>query len=244
MRRRVVGGIAGWIIGALPLIAVNIATYSGFYIDNPVLIGATALLAGLILGGITTGYIGGRPGRWVSGGAIGAGISGGISALLFAVSIIALVIFAPSLGGLPEAPADQLVHDIIAVLFCSALLLGISMLTGVFAGKGRSEEADEEEDERQFMMPAHRSPSHYQNQVSMPRQPNRMYNNPETSSRSMPRNEARRSQPTAAGRPEGYRDNEPPAGQGEYYYDDRRYQATRPGHTSGPRYSDRDPRSR
>src|SRR5215469_14849788 len=98
MGRRGIGGVAGWIIGALPLIAVNIATYLGFYIDNPVLVGATALLAGLILGGIASGFIGGRPTRWVSGGAIGAGISGSISALLYAVTIIALVIFAPSLS--------------------------------------------------------------------------------------------------------------------------------------------------
>jgi hypothetical protein len=226
MGRRVIGGIAGWIIGALPLIAVNIATYLGFYIDNPVLIGATALLAGLILGGIVSGFIGGRPGRWVSGGAIGAGVSGGISALLYAVTIIALVIFAPSLGGLPSLPADQLVHVIIAVLFCAALLMGISMLAGLLAGRGQAK--DEEEDERR----------------SMPRQPNRMYNNPQTLSQPMRRDEAKRSQPTAAGRSEGYRGYEPPAGQGEYYYDDRRDQTTKPGHPSGPRYTDRDPQSR
>jgi hypothetical protein len=228
MRRRVIGGIAGWIIGALPLIAVNIATYLGFYIDNPILIGATALLAGLILGGIASGFIGGLPGRWVSGGAIGAGISGGISALLYAVTIIALVIFAPNLGGLPALPVDQLVHVIVAVLFCAALLLGISMLTGVFAGRDRASAEEEEEDER----------------VSMPRQPNRVYNNPQTPSRPVRRDQERRSQPTAAGHSEGYRGYEPPAGPGEYSYDDRRYQATRPGRPSGPRNEDRDPRSR
>jgi hypothetical protein len=238
MGRRVIGGIAGWIIGALPLIAVNIATYLGFYIDNPVLIGAAALLAGLILGGITSGYIGGRPGPWVSGGAVGAGISGGISALLYAVTIIALVIFAPSLGGLPQLSADQLVHTIIAVLFCAALLLGTSMLTGVLAWRGQ---AKDEEEERQSM-----TPLHYQNQMSMPRQPNQMYNNPEKpSSRPVRRDEGRRSQPTAAGGSEGYRGYEPPAGQGGgYYYDDRRYQATKPSRPSGPRNEERDPRSR
>jgi hypothetical protein len=236
MGRRVIGGICGWIIGSLPLIAVNIATYLGFYIDNPVLIGATALLAGLILGGITSGFIGGRPVASVSGGAIGAGISGSISALLYAVTIIALVILAPGLGGLPALPVDQLVHVIIAALFCAALLLGISMLTGVFAARGQ---AAAEEEERQSM-----TPLHYQNQMSMPHQPNRMYNNPETPSRPVRRDEERRSQPTAAGHAEGYRGYPPPAGKGEYYYDDRRYQATKPGRPSEPRNAERDPRSR
>jgi hypothetical protein len=221
MRRRVIGGIAGWIIGALPLISVNIATYVGFYIENPVLIGATALLAGLILGGIASGWIGGRPSRLVSGGALGAGISGGISALLFAVTIIALVIFAPSLGGLPALPVDQLVHVIIAVLFCAALLLGISMLTGVFAGRGLD---DYEEDQALPARPAPRSTVPYQNQLSVPRQPNRMYNDPKIPSQPM-RGEGRRSQPTTAGRSESYR-------------------GYPPGRPSGPRHQDRDTRSR
>jgi hypothetical protein len=222
MRRRVIGGIAGWIIGALPLIAVNIATYSGFYIDNPVLIGAIALLAGLILGGIISGYIGGSPQRLVSGGAIGAGISGGISAVLYAVTTIALVAFAPSLGGLPALSADQLAHTIIAVLFFAALLLGISMLAGVFAGRGQTDDGEK---------------------GGVPRQPGRMYNNPRMPSGPVRRDEGR-SQPTTSGRSQGYQGYEPPARQGERYYDDRRYQATNPGRLSGPRNEGRDPSSR
>jgi hypothetical protein len=239
MGRRVIGGIAGWIIGALPLIAVNLATYVGLYIDNPVLAGATALLGGLLLGGITAGLIGGRTSRVVSGGAIGAGVSGGISALLYAVTIIALVIFAPSLGGLTSFPVDQLVHVIIAVLFCAALLLGISMLTGVLAGRGPD---GGQADETLPPMPAPHSSVRYQNQLSMPRQPNRMYNDPETPSRPI-RGEGRRSQPTAAGHSDGYRGYEPQAGQSERYYDDRRYQATNPARPSGPQHEERDPRS-
>jgi hypothetical protein len=239
MGRRVIGGIAGWIIGALPLIAVNLATYVGLYIDNPVLAGATALLGGLLLGGITSGLIGGRPSRLVSGGAIGAGVSGGISAVLYAVTIIALVIFAPSLGGLPSLPVDQLVHVIIAVLFCAALLLGVSMLTGMFAGR---DPYGGQVDETEPPMPEPYSAVRYQNQLSMPRQPNRVYNNPEASSRPT-RVEGRRSQPTAAGHSDGYRGYEPQAGQSERYYDDRRYQATNPARPSGPRKEERDPRS-
>jgi hypothetical protein len=241
MRRRVIGGIAGWIIGALPLIAVNIATYMGFYTDNPILIGATALLAGLILGGITSGFIGGRPQARASGGAIGAGISGGISAVLYALSIIALVILAPSLGSLPPSfTADQVVHIIIAVLFCAALLLGISMLAGVFAGRGQAEEEEET-----LSMPVSRTSPYYHNQPSKPSPPNRMYNNPQTPSwpsEVSTRWDEGRSQPNPTSRSEGYRGYEQLEGQGESY-DDRRYQAAKPGRSSRPRHSDRDLRS-
>ena len=114
---RVAGGIAGWLIGLLPLIAVNIAGNAGaLSADDAVLAGAAALLGGLLLGGIIAGAVGGRPTRTRSGGVTGAFISGGIAALLYAVALIALVIGAGRAEAAPQIVAEHPIRMSAAVV--------------------------------------------------------------------------------------------------------------------------------
>ncbi|MGO8948950.1 MAG: hypothetical protein ACLQUY_15135, partial [Ktedonobacterales bacterium] len=233
MLRHIMGGIAGWIIGALPLIAVNFATYLGYYFDNPILIGAVALLAGLLLGGIASGYIGGgRETADAVGGAAGAGISGSIAALLYAVTIITLVVIAPRLGVIEPLTTSQLLHIVIAVLFCAALLLGVSILTGRLVGRSQDEQNEEDNS-----TPVLGSPP-YQSQLTKPRLPNRMYNDlraPSQPAESTPRGQ-QPSRPASDSRAGGY------PGYGnltefDENYDGRRYQPSHPGRPAGPRQS-------
>lgn len=134
---RVAGGIAGWLIGLLPLIAVNIAGKIGtLSADDAVLAGAVALLGGLLLGGIVAGAVGGRPARTRPGGVTGAFISGGIAALLYAVALIALVIGAGRAGAAPAVVAEHPIRMSAAVVFLAALLLAIAVVTGAIAGRG------------------------------------------------------------------------------------------------------------
>jgi hypothetical protein len=127
MQRRILGGIAGWLIGVLPLIGVNAADFLGVYI-NPIL----ALVVSLLLGSAVAGYLGGRSGS--AGGTAGAGVAGGISAALYAVTLVVLLLLAQSLGILGSILSGQLFHIAIAVIFLAALWLGIAMLTGLLTG--------------------------------------------------------------------------------------------------------------
>jgi hypothetical protein len=129
MQRRIIGGIAGWLIGVLPLIGVNAADYFGLYI-NPIL----ALVVSLLLGSVVTGYIGGKADGQAAGGSIGAGVAGGISAVLYAVSLVFLLLLAQSLGVLGSILSGQLFHITVAILFLACLWLGIAVLTGLLTG--------------------------------------------------------------------------------------------------------------
>ena len=228
MRRRVMGGIAGWIIGALPLVGINVATYLGYYFENPVLIGAVALVAGLMLGGVAAGMLGGRSSQPVAG----AGVAGGIAALLYAISIISLIVIAPNLGLLQPLTTIQLIHIVIAVIFCAVLLLGVSLLTGLLIGRGRDSETGP-----QPIPP-------YQNTLSKPRLPSRMYNNSQGSpppTEPGQRVERRRSGPNSSGNSARYPGYTQTDGFGENY-DGRGHQPTYPGRPTRTRQVDRDRR--
>jgi hypothetical protein len=140
MPGRVIGGIAGWLIGVLPIVVVDAAEYFGLYLPNPLLFGTIALFIGVILGGIVSGYIGGRStgGSATAGGASGASMTGGIAAALYVISTIALLLLSESLGLMTSISGGQLFHVAAALLFFAALWLGIAMLTGFLTGRDPS----------------------------------------------------------------------------------------------------------
>src|SRR5260370_3265390 len=73
MASRYSGGIAGWIAGALPLVAVNIADYFGvFAFQDAMVAGAVALVGGALICGVVAGSLGGRARPGMPGGAGGA----------------------------------------------------------------------------------------------------------------------------------------------------------------------------
>jgi positive regulator of sigma E activity len=133
---RVAGGIAGWLIGLLPLLAVNVAAYLGtFSADDAIFAGELTLVGGLLLGGIIAGVIGARPTRTQPGGVTGAFISGGIAALLYAVTLVGLVIGASLLGVAPGVVGEHPIRVSAAVLFLAALLAAIAVAAGMIAGR-------------------------------------------------------------------------------------------------------------
>ncbi len=105
MASRYSGGIAGWIAGALPLVAVNIADYLGvFAFQDAMLAGAVALVGGALICGVVAGSFGGRarPGR-------------------------------P--GGAASAAPRQWLGLGAGLLFFAALPLGVALATGGIVGR-------------------------------------------------------------------------------------------------------------
>ena len=236
MRRRVMGGLIGWIIGALPLVGINVATALGYYFDNPLLASALALLAGLLLGGSLAALVGGRSPSGSERDMSSAGVSGGIAAVLYAITIMSLVLAAPSLGLIPPLSSDQILRIAIAVLFCAALLLGVSLLTGLLLGAHRGPDTDP--------APVPPAPQRYQRSPSGAYSPGRTQRNPESPAQldngtiyTTPKDPAeldensgvRRYQPSYTVRPSGPNRHNGPSG---------------PNRSSGPHQSRRDPYNR
>lgn len=135
MATRIWGGIAGWLLGIAPLLAVNAVDYFGiYYFPNPFLAGAVALLAGLLLGGVAAGLIGGRS-LQTGGGASGAAATGIVAAVLYAVSVIGLMEAARIFDAPLFAVTDHPIRVSAGVLFVAALLLLVALVTGAVVGK-------------------------------------------------------------------------------------------------------------
>ena len=138
MARRIAGGIAGWLIGLLPLIAVNVAAYLGMFSgDDTLLVRELLPVVGLLLGGIVAGIVGSRPTATQLGGVTGAFYTGGIAALLYAVTAIGLIVGTTLLGVAPEAFVEQPIRIGAAALFLAALLAAIAVVTGAIASRAQ-----------------------------------------------------------------------------------------------------------
>ena len=131
MRARIGAGIAGWLIAVVPLVGVNIAAYAGvFGYDTPLAAGMIALVGGIVLGGALSGALAGRRG----GGVAGAAVGGGSAALLYAVTIIALMFSTSYFASAPPLIAEHPIGASVAVVFCAALLLAVALLVGTLVG--------------------------------------------------------------------------------------------------------------
>lgn len=126
MRARIGGGIAGWLIGIVPLLVVNMLDYQGlFSLQDAVPAGFIALIGGILLGGIAAGLLGGR-----AGGTPSATTSGVIAAVLYAGTLIGLVFGAGILDSISPLIAQYPLPISMALLFLAALLIAISAATG------------------------------------------------------------------------------------------------------------------
>ena len=134
MRARISGGIAGWLIGVVPLIVVNILDYQGlFAFQDAVVAGLVALVGGVVLGGVAAGLLGER-----GGGILSATTSGAIAAVLYAVTLIGLVI---GTGILDTASPLIALHPLrisMALLFLAAILLAIAIGVGALSDRRTS----------------------------------------------------------------------------------------------------------
>lgn len=135
--RRFVGGILGWLVGVLPLIAVNVAGAMAFLDDETAaLAGTGALLGGMLLGGVIAGVFGGRGSPEKSGGAGAALVSGGLAAALYAGTLFALVAGASQIGVAPDVVAAHPIRVGAAILCLGAVLLAVALTAGALAARG------------------------------------------------------------------------------------------------------------
>lgn len=136
MARRFTGGIAGWIVGVIPLAAVNIADYFGaFAFQDAVLAGAAALIAGALLCGTIAGTLGGRPRAGYPSGAAASIPAGLAGSLLFAVSVIALIIGTALRDSAVKFSIQTWLGLLAGLLFLTALPFGIALAAGALAGR-------------------------------------------------------------------------------------------------------------
>jgi hypothetical protein len=130
--------VTGWLAGTVPLLVVNIASYENLLDQQEsALAGAVALLAGIALGGIAAGYFGARARRG-DGGTTGAGMAGGLAAVLYVATLLGLMIGS---SRLEIAPALITVHPIrvsLAIVCLAAVLLLIALGVGALVGKNAS----------------------------------------------------------------------------------------------------------
>src|SRR5215831_15931623 len=102
MRARIIGGVIGWLVAVLPLVAVNLAGLAAIFdFGEMVLAGAVALGGGLLLGGLLAGYLGGRPRPDSLGGATAGAAAGGVAALLYLPTVLVLVLAASAADSAP-----------------------------------------------------------------------------------------------------------------------------------------------
>ncbi|MGZ3677172.1 MAG: hypothetical protein ACXWQR_01210 [Ktedonobacterales bacterium] len=131
MRARIGGGIAGWLIGVVPLIVVNALDYQGlFAFQDAVVAGLVALIGGIVLGGIVAGLLGGR-----AGGTTAAATAGTVAAVLYAATLISLVIGTGILDSASPLIALHPLRISMALLFLATILLAIAIATGAIVGR-------------------------------------------------------------------------------------------------------------
>lgn len=129
MRARIGAGIAGWFVSLVPTLAVNAAAYTGILgYQEAALANAVAFFGGLLLGGVVAGRLGARA------GIAGAAQAGGITAALYAVSLVGLIL---GVGSIKTSFlfADAPLAVAGAVAFLALIQLGAALLTGAVAGR-------------------------------------------------------------------------------------------------------------
>ena len=134
--RRIVWGVVGWLAAVLPLLGVNIAGYASILdTGTAVIAGAIALLGGILLGGVVTGLLAGRPSAERAGGATAALPTGGIAAALYVISLIAVVEVAIHTQAAPAIVAEHPIRIAGAIICLGAILLSVSLVVGMLAGR-------------------------------------------------------------------------------------------------------------
>jgi hypothetical protein len=147
--RWIVGGIAGWLAAMAPLLGVNIAGYASVFDSNTAVVaGAIALFGSILLGGMVTGVIAGRPSSVRAGGATTTLPAGVVAALLYIISLITVVMMAIRIEAAPAVVADHPLRISGAIVCLGAILLGVSLVFGVLTGRFVHQGADQRADQR------------------------------------------------------------------------------------------------
>ena len=137
MLARIFGGVGGWLVSALLLVLVNLIALGGALdLGQDVALGAIGIFGGVILGGAVAGYLGSRPRRGSASNAGGALLSGGLAALLYALSVGGFLEYAGQQGNLPNIVLEHPIRMGLAVICVSALLMVVALLVGAVSHRG------------------------------------------------------------------------------------------------------------
>lgn len=158
MARRIVAGILGGVVGVLPLVLVNLLVNAGGALggletvaaENAAALGIMALLGGVLVGGMLAGWLAGR-----EGGAPAAGLSGAVAALLYAVTVILVVVGGARQGWGPSVAAIHPIRVSAAILLVACLLLGVALTTGALTGRRAAAQHTAQNTARQPAPPQH-----------------------------------------------------------------------------------------
>ncbi|MFI5272626.1 MAG: hypothetical protein ACHQ4H_06285 [Ktedonobacterales bacterium] len=139
MRARITGGVVGWFVAILPLVAVNVANIAAiFNFQEMVLAGAVAIAVGLLLGGALAGALGGRRRPRNRGGAVGGAAAGGIFAALYLVTLLVLLALSSAFDSAPVLLQDGfwgIIRMLTALAFVAALPIAVAVAAGTLAGR-------------------------------------------------------------------------------------------------------------
>jgi hypothetical protein len=144
MRYRIIGGVLGWLVALLPLVAVNAVNIAvRFSFQETVLAGGIAIVLGLVLGGLTAGFVGGRPRRGYWGGGSGGAAAGGVAAALYLLTVLGLLAVSSAADSAPlllQSGIGGAVWMLTALAFIMLLLVAIATAAGLLAVRRRARE--------------------------------------------------------------------------------------------------------
>jgi hypothetical protein len=133
MVRRALAGVVGAVLGLLPLVLVDVMVNNPGAMgelaptsDQSLLLSGTALVGGLLLGGGVAGWIAGR-----TGGVRAGGVGGTVAAVLYAGSLISVILLGGSRGqqGLPYVQVHP-IRSSAAILLVASVIIVISLIAG------------------------------------------------------------------------------------------------------------------
>jgi hypothetical protein len=139
-----VAGVIGWLAGTLPLVVVNIASSENLLDQRKSVIwGVFALLVGIALGAGTAGYFGARSpqstrlarGERESAGLTGAGLAGGLAALLYIATLMGMMIGSARLEIAPALIAVHPIRVTMAIVCLAALLVALALAVGALVSR-------------------------------------------------------------------------------------------------------------
>jgi hypothetical protein len=142
---RIVGGLLGWIASVLPLFVVNIFGAIGVLSwDDAFVVSAIALIAGPVLGGLVAGYVAGHPDRATASGSRAASVAGGVTAALYFLSVLGLVIVALRPETIPTTIQEHPLRASLAILalaIFSLFAVGLAFFVGAWFDRRADEVA-------------------------------------------------------------------------------------------------------
>jgi hypothetical protein len=160
---RIVGGLLGWVASVTPLIVVNIFGALGVLSwDDAFTFSAVALITGPVLGGLVAGYVAGHPDRASASGARAASMAGGLTAALYFLSVLGLVIVVLRPETIPATLQDHPLRSALALIALAIFALfavGVAFFVGAWFDRRADEVAYESYTAKMRALNAQKAPN-------------------------------------------------------------------------------------